>query len=87
MLVVELSAGQMVEDVRLAAGERCPVHFYGRMGGNVPSAEEIVAELHRVAAPLRRRESVDEWSVSEAASMDAPAAAPVAEGERHATAA
>ena len=75
MMVVELSAGQMVEDVRLAAGERCPVHFYGRMGGNVPSAEEIVAELRRVAAPLRRHESVDEWSVSGE------------EGKRHVTAA
>ncbi|HEU5182078.1 MAG TPA: 3-methyl-2-oxobutanoate dehydrogenase subunit VorB [Candidatus Polarisedimenticolia bacterium] len=48
ILVVELSAGQMVEDVRLAAGERCPVAFYGRMGGNVPSAEEIAAEAVRV---------------------------------------
>jgi hypothetical protein len=76
MMVVELSAGQMIEDVRLAAGERCPVHFYGRMGGNVPSAEEVVREVHRVAGPLRRHEFVDEWSVSAAE-----------EGKRHATAA
>ncbi|HEU4401260.1 MAG TPA: 3-methyl-2-oxobutanoate dehydrogenase subunit VorB [Candidatus Polarisedimenticolia bacterium] len=42
MLVVELSTGQMVEDVRLAVEGRCPVDFYGRQGGMVPSAEEIV---------------------------------------------
>ncbi len=40
--VVEMSAGQMVEDVRLAVEGRRPVEFYGRMGGNVPSTEEIV---------------------------------------------
>ncbi len=45
ILVVELSTGQMVEDVQLAAGERCPVAFYGRQGGMVPSAEEIVEQV------------------------------------------
>jgi pyruvate/2-oxoacid:ferredoxin oxidoreductase alpha subunit len=45
MLVVEMSTGQMVEDVRLAAAERCPVAFYGRQGGMVPSAEEIVERV------------------------------------------
>jgi len=44
-LVVELSTGQMVDDVRLAVDGRCPVEFYGRVGGNVPSAEEVLAEL------------------------------------------
>ena len=41
-LVVELSTGQLVEDVRLALEGRCPVEFYGRTGGNVPSAEEVL---------------------------------------------
>jgi pyruvate/2-oxoacid:ferredoxin oxidoreductase alpha subunit len=41
-LVVELSTGQMVEDVRLALEGRRPVEFYGRVGGNVPSAEEVL---------------------------------------------
>ncbi|MBI1791132.1 MAG: 3-methyl-2-oxobutanoate dehydrogenase subunit VorB [Acidobacteria bacterium] len=41
-LVVEMSTGQMVEDVRLALEGRRPVEFYGRCGGNVPSAEEIL---------------------------------------------
>ena len=44
-MVVELSTGQMVEDVRLALNGRMPVEFFGRMGGNVPSAEECQAEL------------------------------------------
>ena len=44
-MVVELSTGQMVEDVRLALNGRIPVEFFGRMGGNVPSAEECHAEL------------------------------------------
>jgi 2-oxoisovalerate ferredoxin oxidoreductase alpha subunit len=51
VMTVELSTGQMVEDVRLAVNGKVPVEFYGRVGGNVPSAEEINAELlSRVAA-------------------------------------
>ncbi len=45
VLVVELSNGQMVEDVRLALNGKVPVEFYGRGGGNVPSVEELRAEL------------------------------------------
>ena len=45
VLAVELSNGQMVEDVRLALSGKVPVEFYGRAGGNVPSVEEIQAEL------------------------------------------
>lgn len=45
VLTVELSNGQMVEDVRLALEGKTPVHFYGRLGGNVPAAEDVVAEL------------------------------------------
>jgi pyruvate/2-oxoacid:ferredoxin oxidoreductase alpha subunit len=41
VLVVELSNGQMLEDVRLALNGRVPVEFYGRVGGNVPSVEEL----------------------------------------------
>jgi pyruvate/2-oxoacid:ferredoxin oxidoreductase alpha subunit len=41
ILVVELSNGQMIEDVRLAVNGKVPVEFYGRVGGNVPSVEEI----------------------------------------------
>jgi 2-oxoisovalerate ferredoxin oxidoreductase alpha subunit len=45
VLVVELSNGQMVEDVRLTLEGRVPVHFYGRTGGNVPSVEEVHSQL------------------------------------------
>jgi len=45
VLVVELSNGQMVEDVRLALNGRVPVEFYSRVGGNVPSVEEVHTEL------------------------------------------
>lgn len=41
IMSVELNAGQMVEDVRLVVNGRVPVNFYGRMGGMVPSPEEI----------------------------------------------
>lgn len=39
--VVELSAGQMVEDVRLNAADRKNVTFYGRLGGHMPTADEL----------------------------------------------
>jgi pyruvate/2-oxoacid:ferredoxin oxidoreductase alpha subunit len=87
ILAVELSAGQMVEDVRLAVKERCPVNFYGRMGGNVPTAEEVAGEVRRLLAGGVHHECVDEWSVASAAAMEAPEPAAAGEGERHATAA
>lgn len=49
LLVVEMSLGQMVEDVRLAAEGRAPVHFYGRTGGQVPTPTEICQALLEVA--------------------------------------
>jgi pyruvate/2-oxoacid:ferredoxin oxidoreductase alpha subunit len=42
-LAVEMSNGQMVDDVRLAIQGVRPVEFYGRMGGIVPSTEEVIA--------------------------------------------
>jgi 2-oxoglutarate ferredoxin oxidoreductase subunit alpha len=47
-LAVEMSTGQMVEDVRLAVNGKKPVHFYGRTGGVVPSPEEIVKEIEKI---------------------------------------
>ena len=41
-VVVEMSNGQMVEDVRLALNGSRPVEFFSRMGGNVPSHEEVL---------------------------------------------
>jgi 2-oxoglutarate ferredoxin oxidoreductase subunit alpha len=50
-LVVEMNAGQMVDDVRLSAGGQVPVTAYGRMGGVVPVPEEI---YHEIAALYER---------------------------------
>lgn len=41
MLVVELNAGQMIDDVRLATAGRVPVEHFGRLGGIVPSPAEV----------------------------------------------
>ncbi len=41
-LDVELNAGQMVEDVKLAVGKKVNVEFYGRMGGMIPTPVEIL---------------------------------------------
>lgn len=45
ILVSEFNAGQMVEDVRLAVNGAIPVEHFGRLGGIVPSPEEIVDAL------------------------------------------
>lgn len=46
-LVVEMSNGQMVDDVRLAVNGRSEVHFYSRMGGAVPSVKELTKVLQK----------------------------------------
>lgn len=48
ILVVELNAGQMIEDVKLASQCRVPVYHYGRLGGIVPNPGEINVELERI---------------------------------------
>ena len=45
MLTVEMNAGQMVEDVRLAVNGKVPVEHYGRLGGIVPTPEETLDAL------------------------------------------
>ncbi len=50
VLSFELNSGQMLEDVRLAVLGNCPVHFFGRMGGIVPSPEELEEVLVRLLA-------------------------------------
>ncbi len=42
ILVVELNAGQMIEDVRMAAMGRIPVAHFGRLGGIVPNPQEVL---------------------------------------------
>ncbi len=47
-LVVELSNGQLVDDVRLAVNGEKPVNLYNRMGGIVPSPEDIIAHVNKL---------------------------------------
>jgi 2-oxoglutarate ferredoxin oxidoreductase subunit alpha len=50
VMAVELSAGQLVEDVRLAMEGSVPVFHHGRTGGMVPSPDEVVAAMRRAWA-------------------------------------
>ena len=45
ILCVELDAGQMIEDVKLAVECNVPVEHYGRLGGNVPTPDEVLDAL------------------------------------------
>ena len=45
ILTVEMSAGQMVEDVMLSVKGKVPVYHYGRMGGMIPTPDEVVDAL------------------------------------------
>jgi len=51
-LSVELNMGQMVDDVRLAVNGRAPVSFFGRTGGVLPTPEEVLTAIEKVAAGL-----------------------------------
>ncbi|CCX37126.1 pyruvate flavodoxin/ferredoxin oxidoreductase thiamine diP-binding domain protein [Clostridium sp. CAG:1013] len=44
-LVVEMSMGQMVDDVKLAIDCKVPVHFYGRTGGMIPTPADVLAQI------------------------------------------
>ncbi|MBN2236517.1 MAG: 3-methyl-2-oxobutanoate dehydrogenase subunit VorB [Bacteroidales bacterium] len=46
-LAVEMSAGQMIEDVRLAVNGKVPAEHYGRYGGVIHSPEEVLAALEQ----------------------------------------
>jgi pyruvate/2-oxoacid:ferredoxin oxidoreductase alpha subunit len=48
-VVVEMSNGQMLEDVRLALNGARPVEFLNRVGGNVPSHEEVLRFVRKQA--------------------------------------
>ena len=53
ILVTEMNAGQMLNDVMLVTRGQVPIEFYGRLGGMMPMPEEILAEIHRmVKGPL-----------------------------------
>ena len=47
-LSVEMSMGQMVDDVKLALNGSTPVYFYGRTGGMIPSPAEVLDEIKKI---------------------------------------
>lgn len=54
VLVVEMNAGQMREDVERIVAKRAPVHFFGRMGGFIPLPDEILAALEALHSSVKR---------------------------------
>jgi 2-oxoisovalerate ferredoxin oxidoreductase alpha subunit len=57
-VVVEMSNGQMLEDVRLALNGACPVEFLNRVGGNVPSHEHVLKFVLAHARRLAEQEQM-----------------------------
>ena len=52
-LTVEMSMGQMIEDVRLAVEGKKPVHFYGRTGGVIPAQADILEKIKAIKGGLK----------------------------------
>ncbi len=52
-LSVEMSMGQMVEDIKLSVDGKAPVYFYGRTGGIIPSPDEIVDEVKKILKEIK----------------------------------
>ena len=57
ILVVEMNAGQMVEDVRLGVNGKIPVDFYGRMGGIIPTPEDTLTSLKKLMNKTQPKKS------------------------------
>lgn len=58
VLTIELSTGQMVEDVEWSAAEGVPIYFYGKTGGNIPAPEDISDEISKVLDGKARPRSI-----------------------------
>jgi 2-oxoglutarate/2-oxoacid ferredoxin oxidoreductase subunit alpha len=43
-----MSAGQMLEDVRLATRDALPISFFGKMGGTVPFPDDVLPEIQKM---------------------------------------
>ena len=52
MLAVEMSMGQMVDDVKLAINCKRPVEFFGRTGGVIPTPNEVLDQIKKLAGGL-----------------------------------
>lgn len=48
LMSVEMSMGQMVDDIKIASNGRWPVHFYGRSGGMIPTPEGVIEKVKEV---------------------------------------
>lgn len=48
LLSVEMSMGQMIDDIKIASNGRWPVDFYGRSGGMIPKPDDIVAKVKEI---------------------------------------
>lgn len=59
-LVVEMNAGQMAQDVRLAVERDADVQFFGAMGGLVPMPDEILARIEKYMPPVLSQEPMIE---------------------------
>ncbi|SHK26230.1 3-methyl-2-oxobutanoate dehydrogenase subunit VorB [Tepidibacter formicigenes] len=53
LLVVEMSTGQMIDDVKIANEGRLPIHFYGRTGGMIPTPDGIIQKAKEVLGGAR----------------------------------
>ncbi len=52
-LTVEMSKGQMVDDVKLAVECAKPVHFFGRTGGVIPQPNEVLEQIRKIAGGIK----------------------------------
>jgi 2-oxoglutarate ferredoxin oxidoreductase subunit alpha len=55
LLTVEMSLGQMVEDVKLSVAGKAPALFYGRPGGGVPTVDEILEQIKQLTIQARTK--------------------------------
>ena len=49
LISVEMSNGQMRDDIKLAVECRCPVHLANRLGGNLVTQEQVLAKIRETA--------------------------------------
>jgi 2-oxoglutarate ferredoxin oxidoreductase subunit alpha len=54
-LVVEMSTGQMVEDVKLAVAGKVPLVFYGRPGGGIPTVDQLLEKIKQLTIPAKKQ--------------------------------
>lgn len=81
ILVVELSMGQMIEDVRLAVLGAVPVALHGRSGGSLPTPGEIVGALDRLDRGLAAGVDAD-WGPDPTSLIEQPGMSVIAAGAR-----